>query len=77
MTQIGRLMVVAGLALAGIGLVVWLLGRLGFRGLPGDVRYESEHVRVYFPIVTCIVLSVLLTAGFWLAGFIRDWWNRH
>ncbi len=62
-----------GLALAVIGAIVWGLGRAGFHGLPGDVRYESSNVRVYFPIVTCIVLSVVLTALMWL----WQWISRH
>lgn len=76
MTQMGRILIIAGVVLTGIGLVFWLLGRVGFKGLPGDVRYESEHVRFYFPIVTSIVLSILLTGLFWLIAFFRNWWNR-
>ncbi|HOB75492.1 MAG TPA: DUF2905 family protein [Phycisphaerae bacterium] len=66
MTEIGRFIVLAGVFLVVVGLVVWGLGRAGFRGLPGDISYESDHVRVYFPIVTCIVLSVVLTLVLWL-----------
>ncbi len=66
MTQIGKLIILCGAIVIVIGAVVWGLGRLGFRGLPGDVRYESEHVRFYFPIVTCLVLSALLTFGQWI-----------
>ena len=66
MTHAGKLLVVVGLLVAAAGLVVWGLGRAGFRGLPGDVRYESGNVRFYFPVVTCIVLSVVLTALMWL-----------
>lgn len=66
MTDAGKLLVVIGAILVVLGVAVWGLGRLGLRGLPGDVRYESDGVRVYFPIVTCIVLSVVLTLGVWL-----------
>jgi hypothetical protein len=66
MSNVGKLLIVAGLLMAVVGLVVWGLGRAGFRGLPGDIRYESDNVRFYFPIVTCIVLSVILTAIMWL-----------
>ena len=66
MTDVGRFMVVAGIGLAAIGAVVWLLGRSGFRWLPGDVAYEGQNVRFYFPIVTSIVISIVLSLVFWL-----------
>ena len=56
-----------GALLFGVGMTV--LGRFGFRGLPGDVRYESGATRIYFPIVSCIVLSVLLTVGMWVWNY--------
>jgi hypothetical protein len=66
MPQIGKMIVLLGVVLIVIGAIVWGLGRLGFRGLPGDIRYESGNVKVYFPIVTCLVLSALLTLGMYL-----------
>lgn len=66
MIPMGKLIIVLGVAMVIIGAAIWALGRLGFRGLPGDIRYESENVRFYFPIVSCIVLSVILTLGMWL-----------
>lgn len=76
MMHMGRILIVAGVVLAGIGLVFWILGRVGFKGLPGDIHYETDRVRIYFPIVTSIVISIGLTALFWLIAFIRHWWNR-
>jgi hypothetical protein len=66
MTQMGKLIILFGIAMVVIGAVIWALGRLGFRGLPGDIRYESENVRFYFPVVSCIILSIVLTLGVWL-----------
>lgn len=66
MTEAAKLMMMLGGLLLAIGAVLWLLGRVGFRGLPGDFRYEGESFRIYVPIVTCIVLSVVLTLGVWL-----------
>ncbi|GMU20928.1 MAG: hypothetical protein AMXMBFR13_10240 [Phycisphaerae bacterium] len=66
MAGLAKWMVVAGAALMFFGVVLWALSRLGFRGLPGDVRYESENVRFYFPVVTCLVLSVVATLALWL-----------
>ncbi len=72
MQDTGRFLILAGIALAAIGVIVWLAGRSGFRGLPGDISYQSDHVRVYFPIVTCIVLSAVMT----LAMMIWNRWIR-
>jgi hypothetical protein len=66
MTEFGKIIILVGAVLMIIGAVIWALGRAGFRGLPGDVAYEGSSVRIYFPIVTCIVLSILLTTGVWL-----------
>jgi sterol desaturase/sphingolipid hydroxylase (fatty acid hydroxylase superfamily) len=66
MIPTGKLIIVLGVLMLIIGVAIWALGRLGFRGLPGDIRYESENVRFYFPIVSCIVLFVILTLGLWL-----------
>jgi hypothetical protein len=65
-TQTGRLILVLGLGLVVLGAIVWALGKLGFRGLPGDIRYDSENVKIYVPIVTCLVASVVLSAIFWV-----------
>jgi hypothetical protein len=63
----GWTLVIVGLVLAGIGLI-WVLApnlpRLG--RLPGDIVIERENSRFYFPIVTCIVISVVLSLVTWL-----------
>jgi hypothetical protein len=63
----GWLLIVAGLVIAGIG-VVWLIApSMPWLGrLPGHIAVERENLRFYFPIVTCIVISVLLTGILWL-----------
>jgi len=65
MTQIGKLILVLGAILVVVGAVVYGLGKLGFRGLPGDIRYESDRTHFYFPIVTCLALSAILTLALW------------
>jgi hypothetical protein len=55
----GKFLFVAGLIVAGIGLLVMLGVPLG--RLPGDISYERGNTRFYFPIVTCLVLSVLFS----------------
>jgi len=68
----GKILILVGIALAIIGAIVWGLGRAGFHGLPGDVSYQGRNVRIYFPIVSCIVLSVLLTLGMWVWQWLRS-----
>ncbi|HEX4055645.1 MAG TPA: DUF2905 domain-containing protein [Tepidisphaeraceae bacterium] len=72
MTDIGKLFIFLGLLMLLVGGAILLLARLGFRGLPGDIQYQGQHVRFYFPIVTCIVISLALTAILWL----WNWWAR-
>ena len=52
------------------GSVVWGLGRLGFKGLPGDISIHSASTKIYVPIVTCLVLSVILTLVLWIVGWV-------
>lgn len=64
MAQMGKMIALLGLAMLVVGGLMWLLGRAGgagFRGLPGDIRWESGNVRVYVPIVSAIVISLVLT----------------
>jgi hypothetical protein len=66
MSDVGKLLIIFGIGLAIVGAMVWALGRAGFHGLPGDIKYQGDHVRFYFPIVSCIVLSIVLTGIMWL-----------
>ncbi|MFP4058088.1 MAG: DUF2905 domain-containing protein [Candidatus Brocadiia bacterium] len=63
MSALGKWMILAGAVLAALGLLVWLGGKAGlpFGSLPGDIRIRRDRFSLYLPIVTCIVLSVLLT----------------
>lgn len=72
MSEFGRYLVIFGLILVAVGGAFWLLGRTGFRGLPGDIKYEGERVRIYFPLVTSLVISLLLTALLWLWQWFRN-----
>lgn len=62
--NLGRVIVTAGLILVAAGLLVMALERFSFfrlGRLPGDIVYRGKNTTFYFPIVTSIVLSVLLT----------------
>src|SRR5260370_35850240 len=62
MGELGKFVVITGIIMTLVGLVLWSgfapkwLGRL-----PGDIRIERDHSAFYFPIVTCIILSIVLS----------------
>jgi hypothetical protein len=60
--ELGKWLVIAGLGLALLGGVMWLLGRLPFFGnLPGDIRIQTQNVSCFIPLVSMILLSILAT----------------
>jgi hypothetical protein len=65
---IGRVLIVSGIVLVVLGLLVSLAGRLPFRlgRLPGDIYVHGKNTSFYFPIATCILLSVVFTLVMWL-----------
>lgn len=70
----GWFLVAAGLILVVVGLIWVAGGSLSWFGrLPGDIRIEGEHGRFYFPVTTCLLLSVVLSL---LMGIIRWFGNR-
>ena len=71
MEQLGKLLIIVGAVVFVVGCLVWILGKAGWRGLPGDIEYESNGFRFYFPLVTCIVISIVLTAIVWLCNWLR------
>lgn len=71
--QLGKFLVIAGIVLVGLGLLVMAGSKVSFFGfgrLPGDIAYKGRNVTFYFPIVTCLVLSVVLTLVVWLLSFL-------
>jgi hypothetical protein len=63
-----RFLITIGVVLVAAGLLWPLLSRLGLGRLPGDIAVRGEHGGFYFPIVTCILVSLVLSLIFWLAG---------
>ena len=63
LTTLARWLVLAGLVLAGIGGLLWVLSRLGvpLGRLPGDFRFQSGGFTCFIPLATSILLSLLLT----------------
>jgi hypothetical protein len=63
-----RFLIVAGVILVLAGLAWPLIAKLGLGRLPGDIVFTRGSTTFYFPIVTSIILSVVLSAVLWLLG---------
>jgi hypothetical protein len=64
--DIGKMLVIAGLVIAAVGAVLWSgFGRGWLGRLPGDINYSRDNFSFHFPIVTCLLLSVILTLVMW------------
>ena len=61
-----RALIVIGLAIAAAGLLWPWLTKLGLGRLPGDIYVRGEHGSFYFPVTTCILVSVVLSLVIWL-----------
>ncbi|MXW22319.1 MAG: DUF2905 domain-containing protein [Candidatus Dadabacteria bacterium] len=61
-SEAARIIIILGAVLIALGVMLPYAAKLDFFGkLPGDIKIEKENFSFYFPIVTCIVLSILLT----------------
>ncbi|MGA9884428.1 MAG: DUF2905 domain-containing protein [Candidatus Acidiferrales bacterium] len=71
--DLGKLLFVLGAILVAVGALLVSGVKMPFRlgHLPGDITYQGRHGSFYFPIVTCIVVSVALTLIFWIIKFFR------
>ena len=61
-----RVLIIFGVVLIAVGLLWPVLSKLGFGRLPGDIIIERENFRLYIPIATSIIVSVLLSLLLWL-----------
>ncbi len=67
MNELGKFLVVTGSVIVVIGVVLWAgIGRNWVGRLPGDINYTRGNFAFHFPIVTCLLLSLLLTIVLWL-----------
>ena len=65
MLEMQRTLIALGVTLVLIGLAWPWIARLGLGRLPGDIRIESENGGFYFPIVTCLVISAVVSLVLW------------
>jgi hypothetical protein len=70
MADLGKILLVFGGVIIVVGAVLLIAGRfnLPLGRLPGDIVYRGKNTVFYFPIVTCILISVVLSLIFWLFG---------
>jgi len=67
MSGIGRSLIILGLVIALVGVVVTMAGKLPWLGrLPGDISIKRENFSFYFPLGTCLLISLLLSLVMWL-----------
>lgn len=69
----GRFLILAGIVLVGLGLLLIVGSKLSFFGLgrlPGDVAYKGKSFQFYFPVVTCVVVSAVLTGVLWIISYL-------
>jgi hypothetical protein len=68
--HVGRTLIVAGLVIVALGVIVSLGEKIPIRfgHLPGDIVVRGKHSVFYFPIVTSLLLSALLSLILWLFG---------
>ena len=65
MPEFGKFLVIIGIAIVVLGIILWSGIGAGFLGkLPGDIRIERGNSAFYFPIVTCIIISIVLSLIF-------------
>lgn len=67
MNDAGKFLVIAGLVMVAVGLLLWSgVGRGWLGRLPGDIHFSRDNLSFHFPIVTCLILSVVVSVLLWL-----------
>jgi hypothetical protein len=66
--DVQRFLIGLGLVILLIGIMWPILSRIGLGRLPGDIMFERGGTTFYFPLVTCIIISLVLSAVLWLVN---------
>ncbi|MGA2781794.1 MAG: DUF2905 domain-containing protein [Smithella sp.] len=69
--QIGKWLILAGVSIALAGAMLMILGRVGLFKLPGDLVFSGKNWRIYLPIASCIIISIVLTLILWFIHYFR------
>jgi hypothetical protein len=74
-SELGRFLIIAGIVIIVLGIILMLSGKISWLGqyfgkLPGDIIIQRKNFTFYFPLVTSILLSILVTLIFWIIWLI-------
>ncbi|MCJ7778135.1 MAG: DUF2905 domain-containing protein [Sedimentisphaerales bacterium] len=69
--QICKWMVAVGVTIVLLGVLLMVLGKIGLFKLPGDLQFGGKNWRFYFPLASCIIISIVLTLILWLINYFR------
>jgi len=64
--SVARLLIILGVVLVALGVLWPMIAKLGVGRLPGDIVIERENFRLYIPIVTSLIISIVLSVVLWL-----------
>jgi len=67
MAGLGKSLIILGIIIIAIGVFITFAGKIPWLGrLPGDIHIKRDNFTFYFPLATCIILSVIISLVFWL-----------
>ena len=69
--QFGKLILLTGIVISAVGVVIIFLSKTGLFKLPGDLYFEGKNWKIYFPVVSCLIISIVLTVIFWIIHYLR------
>jgi hypothetical protein len=69
--HIGKWLIAIGVFITLVGGLITLLSKIGLFRLPGDLEFGSRNWRIYIPIASCIIISIILTLILWLINYFR------
>jgi len=70
--NLGFVLIAVGVAVVVLGLLVWSGGLSWFGRLPGDIRIEGERTRLYVPIISMLLVSIVATVA---VNLVTRWWR--
>lgn len=69
--QLGKWLILVGVGISVLGVLTVALARFGLFRLPGDINLRGENWRIYIPLASCILLSVILTLVLWIIRYFK------